>query len=214
VRELPAPEPQGVRSCRRGLCRSLLRRRLARLRTAGGSGTDRKVPAHAPNPRAPGVWCSRGRRLVAPAHAVHGGDRGNAATESAPPLVIASPPRPKRGCLDGKQRRCCGELLKMVPPAKGANQNIRDGAVPKDTRKSAATVGYTRLIPPSPPAVLHERLECRAGVTRAAPRALRAQVAGGFIKCCVPVNRGRRTHGASTSPTHSTATSRSPSQTS
>jgi len=35
--------------------------------------------------------------------------------------------------------RRCGELLKQIEPARGANQNIQDGAVPKVTRESAAT---------------------------------------------------------------------------
>lgn len=38
----------------------------------------------------------------------------------------------------------CGELLAEIPPARGANQNIRDGADPKVTRESAsAEVGIS-----------------------------------------------------------------------
>jgi hypothetical protein len=33
----------------------------------------------------------------------------------------------------------CGELLKQIEPAHGANQNIREGDLPNVTRESAAT---------------------------------------------------------------------------
>ena len=39
----------------------------------------------------------------------------------------------------GDTVRRCGELLKLIEPANGANQNIKDGAVPIVTRDSAAT---------------------------------------------------------------------------
>ncbi|MBS0366715.1 MAG: hypothetical protein JSR67_12920 [Proteobacteria bacterium] len=41
--------------------------------------------------------------------------------------------------IQARAVRRCGELLEQVPKANGANQNIRDGAVPKVTRESAAT---------------------------------------------------------------------------
>lgn len=41
--------------------------------------------------------------------------------------------------IQARAVRRCGELLKQIEPARGANQNIQDGAVPKVTRESAAT---------------------------------------------------------------------------
>ncbi len=41
--------------------------------------------------------------------------------------------------IQARAERRCGELLKQIPPDNGSNQNIRDGAVPKVTRESAAT---------------------------------------------------------------------------
>jgi hypothetical protein len=40
--------------------------------------------------------------------------------------------------IQSRAVRRCGELLKQISPARGANQNIRDGAVPKVTRENAA----------------------------------------------------------------------------
>ena len=41
--------------------------------------------------------------------------------------------------IQARALRRCGELLKQIPAARGANQNIQDGAVQKVTRESAAT---------------------------------------------------------------------------
>lgn len=41
--------------------------------------------------------------------------------------------------IQARAIRRCGELLKQIPPAHGANQNIREGTLPKVTRESAAT---------------------------------------------------------------------------
>ena len=41
--------------------------------------------------------------------------------------------------IQARAIRRCGELLKQIEPAHGANQNIRDGAVPNVSRKQAAT---------------------------------------------------------------------------
>lgn len=41
--------------------------------------------------------------------------------------------------IQARAIRRCGELLREIPPANGANQNIGAGADPKVTRKSAAT---------------------------------------------------------------------------
>ncbi len=41
--------------------------------------------------------------------------------------------------IQARAIRRCGELLKQIEPANGANQNIRDGADRKVTRSSAAT---------------------------------------------------------------------------
>ena len=40
--------------------------------------------------------------------------------------------------IQARAIRRCGELLKQVEPARGANQNIGEGALPKVTRESAA----------------------------------------------------------------------------
>lgn len=40
--------------------------------------------------------------------------------------------------IQGRAVRRCGELLKQIPPAYGANQNIQAGALPIVTRESAA----------------------------------------------------------------------------
>lgn len=41
--------------------------------------------------------------------------------------------------IQARAIRRCGELLKQIPAAHGANQNIQEGALPKVTRESAAT---------------------------------------------------------------------------
>jgi hypothetical protein len=41
--------------------------------------------------------------------------------------------------IQARAIRRAGELLRMIEPAHGANQNIQDGGVPKVTRESAAT---------------------------------------------------------------------------
>jgi hypothetical protein len=40
--------------------------------------------------------------------------------------------------IQARALRRAGELIKQIEPARGANQNIQDGAVPKVTRESAA----------------------------------------------------------------------------
>lgn len=40
--------------------------------------------------------------------------------------------------IQARAIRRCGELLKQIEPARGANQNIREGTLPKVTRKFAA----------------------------------------------------------------------------
>jgi hypothetical protein len=40
--------------------------------------------------------------------------------------------------IQARAERRCGELLKQIEPARGANQNIQEGAHPKVTRSSAA----------------------------------------------------------------------------
>jgi hypothetical protein len=40
--------------------------------------------------------------------------------------------------IQARAIRRCGDLLKAIKPARGANQNIQDGAVPKVTRENAA----------------------------------------------------------------------------
>lgn len=42
------------------------------------------------------------------------------------------------GLLSTRTIRRCGELLQKINPARGANQNIQDGDVPKATRESVA----------------------------------------------------------------------------
>ncbi len=54
--------------------------------------------------------------------------------------------------IQARAIRRCGELLKQIEPANGANQNIREGNHPKVTREMAAADAGLRQLSSTTPA--------------------------------------------------------------